>query len=66
VRNSLSFQRSIDHGHRPIELHAWRSAEGCTFVAFIYEKDSRRLLLHITGSDETEVIRHALMWCEKN
>ena len=66
MRNSPSFEQSIDHSCHVIELHASRGAETCTFVAFIYEKDSRRLLLHITGSDETKVIRHALMWCEKN
>ena len=48
-----------------IELHAWRSAEGCTFATFIYEKNSERLLPHITGTDENEVIRQALVWCER-
>ncbi len=66
MRNSPSFEQSIDQGCHVIELHASRGTETRTFVAFIYEKDSGRLLLHITGSDETEVIRHALMWCEKN
>ena len=66
MRNSPSFQRSIDHGHYVIELHAWRSPETCTFATFIYEKDSQRLLRHITGTDQNEVIRQALMWCEKN
>jgi hypothetical protein len=64
--NSPSFQRSIDHGHHVIELHASRSAESCTFMAFIYEKDSERLLRHIAGMDENVVIRQALVWCEKN
>jgi hypothetical protein len=58
--------RSIDHGHYVIELHAWRSAESCTFATFIYEKAGERLLRHFTGSDENEVIRQALVWCEKN
>jgi hypothetical protein len=56
----------VDHGRFSIELHAWRSAEGCTFATFIYEKNSERLLRHITGSDENEVIRQALVWCENN
>jgi hypothetical protein len=64
LRNSPSFQRKVDHGHFSIELHAWRSAESCTFATFIYEKE--RLLRHFTGSDENEVIRQALVWCEKN
>jgi hypothetical protein len=66
VRNSPSFQRSIDLGHYVIELHASRSAETSTFVAFIYEKDSERLLRHIAGIDENVVIRQTLVWCEKN
>ena len=63
VRNSPSFQRSINHGHYVVELHASRSAETGTFVAFIYEKGSGRLLRHVTGTDENEVIRQALAWC---
>jgi hypothetical protein len=66
VRNSPSFQRTINHGHHVIELQARRSAETCTFAIFIYEKGSERLLRHITGTDENEVIRQALMWCEKS
>src|SRR5262249_54839822 len=66
MRDSSSFQRSINHGHHVIELHAWRTPETCTFAAFIYEKAPRRLLLHIAGSDEDEVTRKALEWCEKN
>jgi hypothetical protein len=66
VRNSLSFRRSIDHGRHVIELHAWRSPETCTFATFIYEKGSERLLRHTSGTDENEVIRQALRWCEKN
>jgi hypothetical protein len=49
-----------------VELHASRSAEACTVVTFIYEKNSERLLRHITGTDENEVIHQALGWCEKN
>jgi hypothetical protein len=64
VRNSPSFQRNVDHGNHVIEL-PWRSAEGCTFATFIYEKNSERLLRHITGTDENEVIRQALVWCER-
>jgi hypothetical protein len=66
LRNSPSFQRSIDHGHHVIELHAWRSADVCTFATFVYAKSPERLLRHFTGSDENEVIRQALVWCEKN
>ncbi len=49
-----------------IELHAWRSAETCTFATFVYAKSPERLLRHFTGSDENEVIRQALVWCEEN
>jgi hypothetical protein len=66
VRNSPSLQRSIDHGQHLIELHAWRSPETSTFATFIYEKDSEQLLRHFTGTDEAEVIRQALEWCEAN
>jgi hypothetical protein len=64
VRNSPSFQRSIDYGHHVIELHAWRSVESYTFATFIYEKGSERLLRYFTGSDENEALRLALEWCE--
>jgi hypothetical protein len=47
-------------------LHTWRNPETCTFAAFIYEKATERLLRHFTGTDETEVIRQALEWCEQN
>jgi hypothetical protein len=66
MRDSASFLRSIDDGHHVIELHAWRTPATCTFAAFIYEKVPKRLLLHIAGSDEDEVIRKALEWCERN
>jgi hypothetical protein len=66
VRNWSSFQRSLDHGHYLIELHAWRTADVCTFATFVYDKISERLLRHFTGSDENEVIRQALEWCETN
>jgi hypothetical protein len=70
VRNSPSFppsfQRSIDQGHFSIELHAWRRAESGTFAMFVYEKVGERLLRHFTGSDENEIIRQALKWCEEN
>jgi hypothetical protein len=66
VRNSPSFQRSIDHGNHVIELHASRSGDSGTFVTFIYEKDSERLLRHVTGTDEDEVIHQALVWCERS
>jgi hypothetical protein len=35
------------------------------FATFIYEKGFERLLRHITGTDENEVIRLALVWCER-
>jgi hypothetical protein len=66
LRNSPSFQRIVDYGHFSIELHAWRSAESCTFATFIYERADERLLRHFIGSDEDEVIRQALKWCEEN
>jgi hypothetical protein len=66
LRNSPSFQQSIDHGPFSIELHAWRSAESCTFATFIYEKAGQRLLRHFTGSDENKVIRQARVWCDEN
>jgi hypothetical protein len=66
MRNSPSFEQSIDHGCHVIEMHASRGAETCTFVTFIYEKDSERLLRHIIGTDENDVIRQALLWSEKN
>jgi hypothetical protein len=56
----------IDHGPFSIELHAWRSAESCTFATFIYEKAGQRLLRHFTGSDENKVIRQARVWCDEN
>jgi hypothetical protein len=66
VRNSPSFQRSIDHRQHVIELHASRRAETGTFVTFIYEKNSERLLRHIIGTDEDQVILQSLAWSEKN
>jgi hypothetical protein len=66
VRNSPSFQRSIDHGHHVIELHALRSPEGTTFATSIYEKAAERLLRHFIGADENEVTRQSLVWCEEN
>jgi hypothetical protein len=61
VRNSQSFQRSIDQGHFSIELHAWRSADAGIFATFVYAKSPERLIRHFTGSDENEVIRQALV-----
>jgi hypothetical protein len=49
-----------------IELHASRSGDSGMFVTFIYEKDSERLLEHVTGTDEDEVILQSLAWSEKN
>jgi hypothetical protein len=47
-------------------LHASRSGDSGTFVTFIYEKDSERLLRHVTGTDEDEVIHQAIVWCERS
>jgi hypothetical protein len=66
MRDSASFLRSLDDGRHVIELHAWRSGNSGTFVTFIYEKDSERLLRHVTGTDEDEVILQSLVWSEKN
>ena len=66
MRNSPSFQRSIDHGPHVVELHASRGAESDTYVTFIYEKGSDRLLRHIVGTDQNEVIDQALAWSESN
>jgi hypothetical protein len=49
-----------------VELHASRAGERNTYVMFIYEKDSGRLLRHIVGTDENEVIDQALAWSESN
>jgi hypothetical protein len=35
-------------------------------VTFIYERDSKQLLRHVTGTDEDEVILQSLAWSEKN
>ena len=64
LRNSPSFQQSMDHGAYSIELHAWRTAERATFATFVYQRSSERLLRHFTGSDE--VIRQPLKWYEEN
>jgi hypothetical protein len=66
MKNSPSFQCSIDRGHHVVELHASRSRDSGTFVTFIYEKHSERLLRHVTGTDEDEVIIQSLAWSEKN
>jgi hypothetical protein len=66
MKNSPSFQCSIDRGHHVVELHVSRSRDSGTFVTFIYEKDSERLLRHVTGTDEDEVILQSLAWSEKN
>src|SRR5260221_12253810 len=43
-----------------IELHAWRSAETCTFATFVYAKSPERLLRHVTCSDENRGVRQRL------
>jgi len=35
-------------------------------VTFIYERGSKQLLQHVTGTDEDEVILQSLAWSEKN
>jgi hypothetical protein len=67
LSNSRSFQRSIDHGPFSIELHTWQTVEKATFATFIYEKADERLFRkNFTDSDQNEVIRQALKWCEEN
>src|SRR5258705_11193916 len=66
VRNSPCFQRSIDHGLLVIELHATLGAGSDTYVTFIYEKDWDRLLRHIVGTDQNDVIGQALAWSKRN
>ena len=66
MRNAASFQQSIDDGVYSIELHAWRSAERPTFATFVYQRSGERLLRYFKGSDENEVIRQAMKWCEEN
>jgi hypothetical protein len=56
LRNSPSFQQSIEHGPYWIELLARRSAESRTFATFVYPRSSERLLRYFTNSDENEVI----------
>ena len=65
MRNSSSFQRSIEHCSYVIDLHLWQKTDQPTFATFIYEKVGPRLLRHFANSDETEVIRKALVWCEQ-
>jgi hypothetical protein len=66
MRNSASFQQSVDHGPFSIELHAWKSAERPTFATFVYQRSSERLLRYFTGSDENEFICQPLKWYEQN
>jgi hypothetical protein len=66
LRNSPSFQQSIDHDPYWIELLARRSAESRTFATFVYPRSSERLLRYFTNSDENEVIWQGPKWCEQN
>jgi hypothetical protein len=59
-------QLSLLHGPPTLFSSFLRSGDGATFVTFIYEKDSERLLRHVTGSDEDEVILQSLAWSEKH
>jgi hypothetical protein len=58
----------VEYRSRPhvVELHASRGVESDTYVTFVYEKDSDRLLRHIVGTDQNEVIDLALAWSESN
>jgi hypothetical protein len=49
-----------------IDLHVWQKADHATFATFVYEKAGERLLRHFANANETEVIRKALVWCEKH
>jgi hypothetical protein len=64
VRNSSSFQRSIEHCSYVIDLHLWQKADQTTFATFVYEKAGPRLLRHFANCNEIEAIRKALVWCE--
>jgi hypothetical protein len=66
VRDSPSFQRSIEHCSYVIDLHLWQKPDHATFATFVYEKPGERLLRHFANTNETEVIRKALVWCEKH
>jgi hypothetical protein len=66
VRDAPSFQRSIEHCSYVIDLHLWQKADHATFATFVYEKTSERLLRHFANTNETEVIRKALVWCERH
>jgi hypothetical protein len=57
---------SIDRGKYVIQLHSWRSPESSSLATFIFEKAGERLLRDFSGSDEYEVIRQALAWCDEN
>ena len=66
MRDSPSFQRSIEHCSYVIDLHLWQKDDHATFATFVYEKKSDRLLRHFANTNETEVIREALVWCERH
>ena len=66
VKNSPSFQRRIEHCSYLVDLHLWQTADQSTFATFVYEKAGERLLRHFANTDETEVIRKALVWCERH
>jgi hypothetical protein len=66
MRDSPSFQRGIEHGSYVIDLHLWQKTDHATFATFVYEKKSGLLLRHFANTNETEVIRKALVWCERH
>jgi len=57
---------ALKHTYRQVSALERCEQQPCTFATFIYEKGSERLLRHITGTDENDVIRQALVWCEQN
>jgi hypothetical protein len=65
VKDSPSFKGRVDHCAYLVEFHAWRREDSPTFATFVYEKAGERLLQHFTNTNETEVIRKALVWCEE-
>jgi hypothetical protein len=66
VKDSPSFQRRIEHCSYIVDLHLWQRGDHSAFATFVYEKAGERLLRHFANTDETEVIRKALVWCERH
>ena len=66
MKDSPSFQRRIEHCSYLVDLHIWQRGDHTMFATFVYEKAGERLLRHFANADETEVIRKALVWCERH